>query len=481
MFASETERLIGALQALEPKGFETLREVWEYLRISELMMLDVLEGRPENPVHAGKGDPELGHFLFNLHYPHPKLLALAGGDAVAQAAWSLASHANKPASTIAPDYFDKLRAESAAWPIVRGNGTLWGFDQYESLDSRWVHALVNLAITLVHERHDFGTTPCTRALTPSKGTPVKGKPGEDKKIRLGIVGDWGTGIYGEGKGPAAAVMEQLAGLDCDYLFHLGDTYYAGTGAAPYVPGNEQISNFIQLWPQTTGPGRSFTLNSNHEMYSGGNGYFTLALGNDIFKHQNMTSYFALTFGKWVILGLDTAYNAPIGSLYLDGVLGEQQGNWIREYGKGIGGYADKKILVLTHHEGQNFEGGALTALHGEIAAALGRAPDVWYWGHLHNGIAYSHASAAGKLGTRARCVGHSAIPYGLSSALLDPAGQPIATVEYFARTPATPGGPYVLNGFATLELSESGGIAEMFYEQGRPGPVWQSANGTRLG
>lgn len=466
--ASEREHLLGFLQAIEPTRFATMQAIWEYLRVSEQMLLDILQGRPENPALVGNGHPEFGHFLHHLNNPHPQLTALIAEDSIFQAAWNLAAHAAKPKSMIVPGYFEKLSA-SSLWPVVGSDGTIYGLNQYEALDYRWIMALVNLIISLVHGRHSFGTNPYISKLTP----------GNDGKIRLGIVGDWGTGAYGQNAGPAVAVIKQLANQNCDYLFHLGDVYYAGTGAAPYYPPNEEINNFTNWWPQNSKPNCSFTLNSNHEMYAGGNGYFPLALGNSQFSHQNQTSYFALTFGNWVILGLDSAYNAPLNSLYLNGALSDQQIAWLKQ-GAGIGGFVGKKILVLTHHEGQDIQGANLTPLNSQIISAIGRAPDVWYWGHLHNGIAYSTKSAAGAQGTKARCIGHSAIPFGIASGLLDSSGNLIPTVDYSARTPSPVGGKQVLNGFAILELSENGGIAEAFYEQGNPNPAWHAINGIRF-
>lgn len=460
--AQESLHMQGLLESIDPTRFDTLLQIWRYLQVSEEMLLDIINHRPPNPEFAGKGHPEFGHMLHYLHTPHVSMMQATENQAVATAAWNLLSSAKKPPSKIAPGFFDGLQATAASWPIVGGDGSLYGFSQYENLDARWLGALVNTAITFAKGKHSFGSTPYTAALTP----------GADGNIRLGIVGDWGTGAYGENDGPAVAVIQQLAKMNCDYLFHVGDVYYAGTGDAPYVPTDQETGNFTTQWPKGIAPGRSFTLNSNHEMYSGANGYFSLALGGPIFRHQNMTSYFGLTFGKWVILGLDSAYHAAVTSLYMDGVLGDQQAAWIKQFGESIGGFAGKKVLVMTHHQAQDIKGEKLTKLNSEVCAAIGRAPDVWYWGHLHNGIVYSNGSVAGKQNTAGRCVGHSAIPYGVASELRASSGKPIASVDYFSATPSPEGGNRVLNGFATIELRPDGGMTESFYDQGRTDPAW---------
>ncbi len=468
---SERQRMLARLHAVELQELGVLQELWEYLRISELMLLDILNGRPANPEHAGKGNARFGHLLYYLHYPHPQLKALTKRDEIAQAAWHLAAHASKPESKMARGCLESQRSITAGWPMVDSAGVIYGFKGYEALDHRWGLALINLVIMHYYKRQDLGSAPCIKELIP----------GFDGNVRIGVVGDCGVSTFGAGSSAAIELMKQLDAMNCDYLLHMGDAYYTETASPSQPAANEGMRNIIRHWPEHAGRGRSFILNSGLEMYSGGSAYFSHLLGSDLFRHQNMTSYFVLTFGKWVILGLDSAQGASAASLYMNGALGERQSAWIREYRRGIGGFDGKKVLVLTHHEGMNFRGDALVGLYKEVADAIGRAPDVWYSGHLHNGIAYSNASAAGRLGTRARCVGHSATPYGFASGLMDESGRyPVPSVDFFTRTPSPEGGKRVLNGFATLELSEHGDITELFFEQGKTAPVWRSVNGFRF-
>ncbi|NKF15342.1 metallophosphoesterase, partial [Rhizobium sp. BUS002] len=72
----------------------------------------------------------------------------------------------------------------------------------------------------------------------------------------------------------------------------------------------------------------------------------------------------------------------------------------------------KKLMVLSHHQGFDITGHHKTALYQPVCDALGREPDYWYWGHLHNGIVYAPQG-----GLHARCAGHGAIPYGTTSEL----------------------------------------------------------------
>ena len=75
--------------------------------------------------------------------------------------------------------------------------------------------------------------------------------------------------------------------------HLGDVYYAGTE-------DEVNERFSDDWPKNVSE-HSWALNSNHEMYSGGYGYFKITLK----KFGQPASYFCLRNSNWQIIGLDT--------------------------------------------------------------------------------------------------------------------------------------------------------------------------------
>lgn len=186
------------------------------------------------------------------------------------------------------------------------------------------------------------------------------------------------------------------------------------------------------------------------MYNGAFGYFK-ELGLR-FPLQQGTSYFSLYNHNWLILGLDTAYWSEKFNLYMDGALGDAQTAWLKTVTAGWQG----KIMLLSHHQGYAMDGSATTPLYQEVVAALGREPDYWYWGHLHNVICYRQQ---GKL--LARCVGHGAIPYGPAK-VLD--GKPQVA---WAETRSADDSQYperVLNGFVRLELNGEA-LTEIFYDE----------------
>ena len=125
---------------------------------------------------------------------------------------------------------------------------------------------------------------------------------------------------------------------------------------------------------------------------------------------------------------------------------------------------DRRIMVLTHHEGADLPGQTTTTLWQQVTSCLGRAPDVWYWGHAHNGVVYAPID-----GCRARCVGHGAIPYGPASML---AGVPsvLWSETVAAKDAAQP--ERVTNGYVRVTLDGPTLTEALVAEDG--GVRWQA-------
>ena len=125
-----------------------------------------------------------------------------------------------------------------------------------------------------------------------------------------------------------------------------------------------------------------------------------------------------------------------------------------------------QVIAMTHHTGMDYAGlSKESGLWDDMAHALAsngqaQAPDYWYWGHIHNGIAYSNSSPAGQSGCKARCVGHGAIPFGVAWGIKEftTDGQ----VSYYPDKEIG-GTNRVRNGFAMITLNGTD-ISEAFYE-----------------
>lgn len=314
------------------------------------------------------------------------------------------------------------------------DGQFFGFGKWELLDPDWTEALTSWLLHL-HHRAPFNDQPVTLTIPD--------------RVKLAIAGDFGTGPWCP-TAPSTKVARALAAQGADYTIHLGDVYYAGKP-------EECTKALIDVWP--LGSRGGFTLNSNHEMYSGAIPYFTATLPK-LFTLQKGCSYFALQNRDWLIVGLDTAYAADPWNLYLDGNIEGRQLEWLAALPK------DKRVILLSHHQGLDEKGEQPTAVYQQVVSALGRAPDYWYWGHLHNGIVYREYQ-----GMRSRCVGHGAIPYGAADEL-----EHVDAVLWYeserAQDPTLPA--RVLNGLAVVELDGASLSEAMLDENG--GTRWSSTS-----
>ncbi|MDO9021355.1 MAG: metallophosphoesterase [Deltaproteobacteria bacterium] len=202
--------------------------------------------------------------------------------------------------------------------------------------------------------------------------------------RIALLGDWGTGLYGA---PACAKSIAAVRPAYDVVMHLGDVYYAGTK-------DEVQRRFLDLWPTVAGA-QNRALNSNHEMYSGGEGYFDLTLKDGRF--QQSSSCFAMQTSRLLLLGLDTAYQ--------DHDLSDDQVAWIRRRVDGAGG---RKVVLFSHHQPfSQYESGGekLVAKLGDLLAQ--RRIFAWYWAHEHRCVFFDRHEDWQMWG---RCIGHSGYP-----------------------------------------------------------------------
>ncbi|MGA8874679.1 MAG: hypothetical protein WB555_04060 [Candidatus Korobacteraceae bacterium] len=334
---------------------------------------------------------------------------------------------------------------------VGPDGVIWGTGKWEQLDPGWVEAFavfLESLLPIIGGKHAFVDRPQTIQI-----------PDE---VSLGIAGDWGTGDWRNPRNPAAStdVRNHLALLKPEITIHLGDVYYAGTS-------DEEIHSLSKLWtPGTIG---SFSLNSNHEMYSGSKPYFK-AIANAPFEKQGGCSYFSLENKNWMIIGPDSAYFSDEDSLYLNGVLfagGQQnpQNDFLLQK-TAQAALNGQKVIILTHHNGLDETGATTNILFEQVMSGFpgGGGPAYWYWGHVHAAVVYK---PQGPAQTLCRCCGHGALPWGQASELAAS-----ATVEWYEHRSANdPDIPQrVFNGFAVLRLDGTS-IQETFYDE-NGGVAW---------
>lgn len=259
----------------------------------------------------------------------------------------------------------------------------------------WIKHYVSVAFT---PRRPFRVYQTSLAARP-------GRFGLAHDARVALVSDWGTGT------PSAyRVMDQVRLVQRpDVTIHLGDIYYSGTI-------DEVESWFLGDDDWYRGPDGSWALNANHEMYSGGEGYFERILP----AFNQPTSYFCLENLDWRIVGLDTGYHAkmfPLLELLLserllkhpDAVL-----RWLREVI--FADPADRRsVLLLSHHQWFSAWDREYRRVGNSLAPWLDRV-HMWFWGHEHRLAGYAPWGHDDAPPVRARCIGHGGMPIELAGA-----------------------------------------------------------------
>jgi hypothetical protein len=294
----------------------------------------------------------------------------------------------------------------------------------------------------VLERLGAGNAPFNEA--PAEYDDVAGD------ARLVVVGDWGTGLP-RARDVAAQMRERIseavAGGRQVHVLHLGDVYYSGLET-------EDQRRFLDLWPVTREQAdagvTSWSLNGNHDMYSGGFGYFGTLLRDPRFGHQRSpdgkpTSFFRLRSPSWDFIGLDTSWDSDVTSAGKVGVLTDPQGRYVAA----VAGQSSRKLVLFSHHQLLSVydQADVGTTLPAKLAPVLNdNRVTAWWWGHEHRAIAYEAAA-----GIRyPRCLGHGGVPVLPDGA--PPAGSTPAITWHSTRTVREDGQDRTRFGFAVLDL-----------------------------
>jgi len=240
----------------------------------------------------------------------------------------------------------------------------------------------------------------------------------ENEIRIVLAGDWGTGTD-----EAASVAKQMACCKPHYSIHLGDVYYVGDMA-------EVGENFLGIanpanqyrpckWPP--GSEGTFALNSNHEMYARGFGYFDgilPKLGVRGASGGQRASYFCLENDHWRIIALDTGYHS-IGLPILEYLfqpdcrLPEELVAWLRNV---VRPRLDdpRGIVILSHHQYYSRFDGCVPKPAQQLAEFFSR-PVLWFWGHEHRLAIYREARIGSGISAFGRCIGHGGMPVDLDT------------------------------------------------------------------
>jgi hypothetical protein len=277
---------------------------------------------------------------------------------------------------------DLIERDEAADPAelakVPGVATWLSDTQFTTEDPRWVTEVAKAMLERLGEgNHPFNPKPAEADLADG--------------ARLILVGDWGSGLpraLAVGALMAGKVGEALSDGRQVHVIHLGDVYYSGDKG-------EYDSRLLAPWPVTAdqaaaGVG-SWSLNGNHDMYSGGWAYSDHLLADPRFRGQRCaddkpTSFLRLRGTQWDVIGLDTSWDPNPLTLGQRAVLEDPQAAFVESVAA-----EGRKLLVLSHHQLMSvYSPGDLGKVLPTKLAGVLRSGQIagWIWGHEHRCMAF---------------------------------------------------------------------------------------------
>ena len=328
---------------------------------------------------------------------------------------------------------------------------------YSQCDPRWSETLAAYAGTLGLGGHP---RPIPYLRHPSMGDFVV--PAQAASMRIALLSDWGTGTQ-----EACAVAALLAQQRPDAVIHLGDIYFSGTAA-------ECERHFLAPLRAVLPDTRLFTLCGNHDVYSGGAGYYGL-----LRQIGQPASYFCLRSPdySWQILGADTGLNDrnPFGEHASLTKLDEQEEAWHADKLRGFPG----RTILLSHHQpfsafaqiGPQAERSPVNPWLMDAHARLSRAGriDGWFWGHEHRLKLYApyRGIAAG------RNIGYGAIPVEAVPGAETPLPGLVDPPAVLTEVPLDRVEGAYTHGFVLLDL-QAGRVDASYWALTRPdGPIYR--------
>ena len=247
-------------------------------------------------------------------------------------------------------------------------------------DPRWASCKIAEGIRFFRGKQPFVDRPPARTI--------------GGRTRIFLVGDWGTGIPRAQRVAETMrihIEQAMAEKDLEvHVVHLGDVYYSGFGY-------EYTRRFLPYWPvypDEAAQVGSWSLVGNHDMYSGGQGYWKQLLTDARFAGHDGCSYFSFENDDWRILALDTSWK--------DGDLAGRQPEWLEQKLAGPG-----KTIVLSHHQLFSVFSDAPAGLHETTLEMLAKHPvHAWFWGHEHRCMTFTPFANV----QYGRCIGHGGVP-----------------------------------------------------------------------
>jgi hypothetical protein len=319
--------------------------------------------------------------------------------------------------------------------IVGANDSETLFEQFGPVDIGWISTGFASLLKLFRGARKFTPNPAPPCIV-------------DNSVRIIVLADWGTGVPRARKLAEAArrSLEESsdAGIET-HVIHLGDVYYSGWAA-------EYDAHFLPFWPVQPDEAAKFgswSLNGNHDMYSGGHGYFDHLLADPRFARQGRSSYFSLENDYWQFLALDTAYE--------EFDLAGGQAGWVDQMRSAK---TSKKGVLLSHHQPFSDYEDAPDTLLKRLNPVLERdLIFAWFWGHEHRCTFYAPRDHL----RYGRCIGHGGVPV-----LAPTAPMPAGVLYEFGDWVVGTEPRFARFGFAVIDCVDEDMHVEYLTEDGTP-------------
>jgi calcineurin-like phosphoesterase family protein len=318
--------------------------------------------------------------------------------------------------------------------------------QFNQCDAKWAFVITNYVASRVADKR----IPYRRHTSLDDFVIADRLPDTG---RVALLADWGTGQNG-----ARRLLGQIAVKNPAVVIHLGDVYYSGTEHEVqnyfYAPWQKVLGIPKVAWgsklTDTSARPATFHMTGNHDMYSGGQPYYTV-----IDMLGQPASYFCLRNAKWQIIALDTGLHDSNPLTEGDATfLEDTEVQWLKHQIATAGG---RKTILLSHHQlysAAETIGGSHTnqKLAAQVTDIL---PSVaaWFWGHEHRLMVYE--KFAGVLG---RCMGHAAFPVPVDDVSNFDPSVPHKSID-LARDAA---GGLFQHGYVTLDLDGASAAVKYF-------------------
>jgi Calcineurin-like phosphoesterase len=281
---------------------------------------------------------------------------------------------------------------------------------------------------------------------------------------VALIADWGTG-----SGAAVRLLQEVALQKPDILIHLGDVYYSGTPS-------ECEANFRSIVDRVLDRANTklpvFTLAGNHDMYSGGEGYYGLISTLNDAPLRQPASFFCLraTDTSWQLLAMDTGlHDYDPNNTGVVTWLEADEDDWITTR---IAEFPGRTIL-LSHHQlfsslaqiGPPAADGSLDPVNPRLAKSYARFAQAarqpiaaWFWGHEHALTVYAPYAGLDK----GRCIGCGAVPVFSATNETNPLAK-LRNPPPLLQAQLGVDGDVYTHGFAVLHLAADGsGTADYF-------------------